>query len=100
MASFGRTRRAQNGFVRSFAVLVVVSLLLLFLRNSDPVKGASTAATQLLVPIQRVLADAGITSNRFVQAITEIETTTSTANDRTKPFCARRVRPNEAIAST
>ncbi len=74
MASFGRTRRAQNGFVRSFAVLVVVSLLLLFLRNSDPVKGASTAATQLLVPIQRVLADAGITSNRFVQAITEIET--------------------------
>ena len=74
MASFGRTRRAQNGFVRSFAVLVVVSLLLLVLRNSDPVRGASTAATQLLVPIQRVLADAGITSNRFVQAITEIET--------------------------
>ena len=74
MATFGRSRRAQNGFVRSFAVLVVISLLLLFLRNSDPVRGASTAATQLLVPIQRVLADAGITSNRFVQAITEIET--------------------------
>jgi rod shape-determining protein MreC len=74
MASFSRTRRAQNGFLRSFAVLLAISTLLLFLRNSDPVRGASTFATQLLVPIQRVLADAGITSNRFVQAITEIET--------------------------
>jgi rod shape-determining protein MreC len=74
MASFSRTRRAQSGFLRSFAVLFAVSALLLFLRNSDPVRGASTFATQLLVPVQRVLADAGITTNRFVQAITEIET--------------------------
>src|SRR6185503_15622266 len=74
MASFGRTRRAQGGYLRSFAVLFVISALLLVLRNSDPVRGASTFATQLLVPIQHVLADAGITSNRFVQAITEIET--------------------------
>lgn len=74
MASFGRTRRAQGGFLRSFVVLVTISALLLVLRNSDPVRGASTFATQLLVPIQRVLADAGITSNRFIQAITEIET--------------------------
>ena len=57
-----------------FAVLFVVSALLLMLRNSDPVRGASTFATQLLVPIQRVLADAGITSNRFFQAIGDIET--------------------------
>jgi rod shape-determining protein MreC len=74
MASFSRTRRAQGGFLRSFAVLFAISALLLLLRNSDPVRGASTFATQLLVPVQRVLADAGITSNRFVQAITEIET--------------------------
>ena len=73
-ATFGRTRRQQNGTLRSFAILVAVSVLLLFLRNSDVVRGASTFGTQLLVPIQRVLADAGITSNRFVQAITEIET--------------------------
>ena len=74
MASFGRTRRAQNGFLRSFALLFLVSALLLVARNSDPVRGVATVATQLLVPLQRVLADAGITSNRFVQAITEIET--------------------------
>jgi rod shape-determining protein MreC len=74
MATLGRQRRAQGGFLRSFALLFGISALLLLARNSDPVRGASTFATQLLVPIQRVLADAGITSNRFVQAITEIET--------------------------
>jgi rod shape-determining protein MreC len=73
MATLGRTKRAQGGFARSFVVLFAVSALLLVARNSDPVRGASTFATQLLVPLQRVLADAGITSNRFVQAITEIE---------------------------
>jgi rod shape-determining protein MreC len=74
MASFGRSRRAQTSFVRPFVVLLVVSFVLLVARNSDPVRGAAVFATQLLVPVQRVLADAGITSNRFVQAITEIET--------------------------
>jgi rod shape-determining protein MreC len=59
--------------VRPFVVLFLVSTLLLVARNSDPVRGAATFATQLLVPIQTVLANAGITSNRFVQAITEIE---------------------------
>lgn len=73
MASIGRTRRAQNGLVRSFAVLFVVSSLLLLLRNSDPVRQLATMGTELLVPVQRVLADAGITSNRFFQAISEIE---------------------------
>src|SRR6266851_305530 len=74
MASFGRSRRAQTSFVRPFVVLLVVASLLLVARNSDPVRGAAVFATQLLVPVQRVLADAGITSNRFVQAITEIGT--------------------------
>lgn len=73
MASIGRTRRAQNGLMRSFAVLFVVSSLLLVLRNSDPVRQLATIGTELLVPVQRVLADAGITSSRFFQAISEIE---------------------------
>jgi rod shape-determining protein MreC len=73
MASFGRARRQQTGFLRSFAALFLISALLLLLRNSDPVRGASTFATQLLVPAQRVLADAGIAGNRFFQAISEIE---------------------------
>jgi len=73
VASFGSRRKAQNSFVRSFAVLFLVSALLLLARNSDPVRGAATFATQLLVPIQAMLAQAGITSNQFVQAITEIE---------------------------
>ncbi|HEY3218261.1 MAG TPA: rod shape-determining protein MreC [Candidatus Limnocylindria bacterium] len=74
MASFGRSRRAQTSVLRPFIALLVVSAILLAARNSDPVRGAAVFATQLLVPVQRVLADAGITSNRFVQAITEIET--------------------------
>lgn len=73
MASFGRARRTQAGSLRPFALLFASSVTLLLLRDTDPVRGASTVATQLLVPVQRVLADAGITSNRFVQAITEIE---------------------------
>jgi rod shape-determining protein MreC len=73
MASFGRTRRAPGGFIRPFAVLFLISALLLMARNSDPVRAAATFGTELLVPVQRVLADAGITSNRFIQAITEIE---------------------------
>lgn len=74
MASFGRARQRQTGFVRSFAALFVISALLLMLRNSDPIRGASTFATQLLVPVQRVIADAGNTGNRFFQAVNDIET--------------------------
>ena len=74
MASFGRARRSQTGFLRSFAALFVVSALLLMLRNTDPVRGASTFATQLLIPVQRVIADAGSTGNRFFQAVSDIET--------------------------
>ena len=73
MASFGRARRTQAGFFRPFAILLAISLVLLLSRNSEPVRQIATGATQLLVPIQRVLADVGVTSNRFVQAITEIQ---------------------------
>ncbi len=73
MASFGRTRRTQSGILRPLALLFTVSVLLLLLRNTDVVRVTSTFATALLVPVQRVLADAGVASNRFVQAITEID---------------------------
>jgi len=73
MASFGRTRRTQSGVLRPLALLFTVSVLLLLLRNTDVVRVTSSFATALLVPVQRVLADAGVASNRFVQAITEID---------------------------
>jgi rod shape-determining protein MreC len=73
LASFGRTKRQQQGVTRTLALLFTVSVLLLLLRNTDVVRVGSTFATQLLIPVQRVLADAGVTSNRFVQAITEID---------------------------
>ena len=73
MASLGRTRRTQNGLLRSFAIVFALSTLLLVARNSQPIRSLATVGTQLLVPVQRVLADAGVTSSRFFQAISEIE---------------------------
>ena len=73
MASFGRTRRTQGGVLRPFALLVVVSLLLLGLRNTDVVRGSSTFLTQLLVPVQQVLAGVGAAGDRFASAIAEID---------------------------
>jgi rod shape-determining protein MreC len=74
MASFGRARRtAQGGVLRPFALLVVVSLLLLALRNTDVVRGSTTFVTQLLVPVQRVLADVGAAGDRFASAIAQID---------------------------
>ena len=85
MASFGRTRRAQAGVLRPFAVLLVLSALLLLGRNSEPVRAAAVFATQLLVPAQRVLADVGTRADRFAQAISEIESLrTDNANLRTE----------------
>jgi len=73
MTSFGRARRTQGSVLRPFALLVVVSLLLLGLRNTDLVTGPSTFVTQLLVPVQRVLADVGATGDRFASAIAQID---------------------------
>ena len=73
MASFGRARRTQSSVLRPFALLVVVSLLLLALRNTDVVRGSSTFVTQLLVPVQRVLADVGAAGDRFASAIASID---------------------------
>jgi rod shape-determining protein MreC len=73
MASFGRAPRTQGSVLRPFALLVVVSVLLLGLRNTDIVLGASTFLTQLLVPVQRVLADVGAAGDRFASAIAQID---------------------------
>jgi rod shape-determining protein MreC len=74
MASFNRARRSPQGSVlRPFALLVVVSLLLLLLRNTDVVRGSSTFVTQLLIPVQRVLADVGAAGDRFASAISQID---------------------------
>jgi len=84
----GRTRARRPSAARPFALLFAVSLLLFFLRNTDAVRALSTAGTQGLVPVQRVLAETGISTNRFVQAIGEIERLRSenadlrAANDR------------------
>ncbi len=72
MSTLGRARRT-NGVARPFTLLFAFSLLLLLFRSSDVVRAAATAGTQLLVPVQRVLAETGITTNRFAQAIGEID---------------------------
>jgi rod shape-determining protein MreC len=73
MTSFGRARRTQGSVLRPFALLVVVSVLLLGLRNTDVVLGTSTFLTQLLVPVQRVIADVGAAGDRFASAIAQID---------------------------
>ena len=74
MAALGRTRqRRTNSVARPFAALFVVSLLLLLFRSTDVVKASATIGTQILVPVQRVLAATGVTTNNFVQAIGEFD---------------------------
>ena len=73
MTSFGRARRTQGSVLRPFALLVVVSLLLLGLRNTDLVVGTSTFLTQLLVPVQQVIAGVGAAGDRFASAIAQID---------------------------
>lgn len=72
LESRGRARRA-GGALRPFVALTLVSIALLLLRNADPVRAGANVGTQLLVPLERVLADAGASIGRFTQAITEIE---------------------------
>ncbi|MHB8631836.1 MAG: rod shape-determining protein MreC [Candidatus Limnocylindria bacterium] len=89
MAALGRTRaRRTNGVARPFAALFVISLLILLFRSAVAVQAAAEAGTQLLVPVQRVLAQTGATTSRFVQAIGELDRIRSenadlrAANDR------------------
>jgi rod shape-determining protein MreC len=74
MAALGRTRqRRQNSVARPFALLFVVALLLLLFRSVSVVQGAAAAGTQILVPIQSALAATGVTTNRFFQAIGDLD---------------------------
>ena len=74
MAAIGRRRSgARPGALRPFIALFALSLLLLGTRNADPVRASSSFATALLVPVQRLLADAGNGADRFFTAIGEIE---------------------------
>ena len=74
MASLGRARtRRTNSVARPFVALFVVSLLLLLFRSADLVQATATLGTQVLVPVQRVLAQTGVTTSRFFQAIGDID---------------------------
>jgi rod shape-determining protein MreC len=74
MATFGRTRaRRTNSVVRPFAVLFVVSTLLLVFRSADVVRSTAAVGTQVLVPVQRALAETGITTNRWFQAVGDLD---------------------------
>jgi rod shape-determining protein MreC len=74
MASLGRARtRRTNSVARPFAILFVVSVLLLVFRSADVVQATATLGTQALVPVQRVLAQTGLTTSGFFQAIGDLE---------------------------
>jgi rod shape-determining protein MreC len=74
MASLGRARtRRTNSVARPFAILFVVSVLLLLFRSAEVVRATATLGTQVLVPVQRVLAGTGVTTSRFFQAIGDID---------------------------
>ncbi len=73
MATLGRSRRRTNSVARPFIGLFLVALLILLFRSASVVQGLAVAGTQVLVPIQRVLAETGVTTNRFFQAIGELE---------------------------
>ncbi len=74
MATLGRTRtRRTNSVARPFAALFLASVLILLFRSTDVVQAAGILGTQALVPIQRALAETGVTANRFFQAIGELD---------------------------
>ena len=73
MATLGRARRRNNSVARPFAALFVLSLLILLFRSAGAVQTVAVAGTQILAPVQVVLAETGIATNRFFQTIGELE---------------------------
>ncbi len=67
------TAKRAPRVTRRFVVLLVVSLALLLLRETGPVRAAQSAGTQALVPLQRLVAQGGGATTRFLDAISEIE---------------------------
>jgi rod shape-determining protein MreC len=89
MATLGRPRsRRTNSVLRPFAFLFAISLLLLLFRSASVIESAATVGTQVLVPVQQVLAQTGVTTSRFFGAIGEIDSVRAenadlrAANDR------------------
>lgn len=74
MAALGRSRRRTNSVARPFIALFLISLLILLFRSATVVQAVAVAGTQVLAPIQRVLAETGMTTDRFFQAIGELDT--------------------------
>src|SRR2546423_10887481 len=78
MASFGRMRRAPNSpasaAARPLVALLAASLVLLVARDTAFVRAAATSATELLVPVERVLGGVGSPFSHAWQAGTQIET--------------------------
>ena len=74
MAALGRSRnRPRGGSLRPFLLLFTLSLVILLTRNTDVMRGVSSGATTVLVPIQSALAGVGSGVDRIVQAMLEIE---------------------------
>ena len=73
MATLGRTRRRTNSVARPFIGLFLLALLILLFRSASVVQAMAVAGTQVLVPVQRALAETGVTTNRFFQAIGELD---------------------------
>ena len=72
MAALG-SRRRTNSVARPFIGLFLVALLILLFRSASVVQGMAVTGTQVLVPVQRALAETGVTTNRFFQAIGELD---------------------------
>ena len=72
MATLG-SRRRTNSVARPFIGLFVFALLILLFRSASVVQGMAVTGTQVLVPVQRALAETGVTTNRFFQAIGELD---------------------------
>ncbi len=70
--NLGRAPRT-TGALRQLLLLIGASVMVLFMRDLDLVRESSTLGTQLLVPLQRVLADTGSGAGRFFQVIGEID---------------------------
>ena len=74
MATLGRSRnRPRSGPLRPFLFLFVLSLLILFTRNTDLLQAVASGATTVLVPVQSALADFGRRADRIVEATVQID---------------------------
>lgn len=103
MATLGRSRpRSSGSGLQTFAMLFVVSVAILFARNTDVLQAAASGATAVLVPFQSALASLGSGVDRFVQAARDIETLrTSNADlrDENQRLTLENVRLREQIVA-